>query len=80
VILGVRPTETQLQVCEEAVVRSVRAYPEPGDLVIVQKPKGAVSRRDASGVDGVATVNLLELGLGGARSRGTADTPFERLP
>jgi hypothetical protein len=31
------------------------------DPVIVQKPKGAVSEGDASGVDGFASVNLLEL-------------------
>ena len=35
--------------------------PEPSDLVIVQKPNGAVSQGHASSVDRVAIVNLLEL-------------------
>ena len=66
---------------EEAVIRSVRADPEPSDLVIVQKPKGAVSQGHASSVDRVAIVNLLELEARGAgRSRGTTDTPSELLP
>ena len=56
-----RSTGTQLQVFEETVVRGMRADPEPGDLVIVQKPKGAVSQGHASGVDRIAMVNLLEL-------------------
>ena len=57
----VGPTGRQLQSCEEAVVPSVRSDPEPGDLVIVQKAKGAVSQGHANGVDGIAIVNLLEL-------------------
>ena len=58
---SVGPTRTQLQVFEETVVRGMRADPEPGDLVIVQKPKGAVSQGHASGEDRIAMVNLLEL-------------------
>lgn len=54
-------TGTQLQVFEEAVVGSVRANPEPDDLNVVQKPKGTVSQANASGVDRIAMVNLLEL-------------------
>ena len=38
----------------------MRADPEPSDLVIVQKPKGAVPQGHAS-IDRVAIVNLLEL-------------------
>jgi hypothetical protein len=43
------------------MIRSMRADPEPSDLVIVQKPQGAVSQGHASSVDRVAIVNLLEL-------------------
>jgi hypothetical protein len=57
-------TDTQLQVFEEAVVRSVCADPEPGDLVIIQEPEGAVSEGYASRVDRIAMVHLLELKTG----------------
>src|SRR2546425_11035248 len=51
----------RLQVFQETVVRGVRADPKPGDLVIIQKPKSAVSQGHANGVDRIAIVNLLEL-------------------
>ena len=54
-------TGTQLHAFEETVVLSVRADPEPGDLVIVQKTKGAVSQGHTNGVDRIAIVNPLEL-------------------
>ena len=73
----VGPTEGWLQVLEEAVVCSVRADPEPSDLVIVQKPKGAVSQGHASSVDRVAIVNLLELE---ARVAGVLAEQLIRLP
>ena len=62
------------------VVRGMRADPEPGDLVIIDKPKGAVLRAHTSGVDRIAMVNLLELKARVAGVRGKADTPFEQLP
>ena len=39
----------------------MRAYPEPGDLVTLQKPEGSVSQGDANRVDRLADMNLLEL-------------------
>jgi hypothetical protein len=57
----VGPTGTELQLCKKAVVLSVRADPEPGDLLILQKPKGTVPECHADRVNGVAIVNLLEV-------------------
>ena len=61
VSVSVGPTGTELQVVEGPVVSGVRADPEPGNLVIVQKPKGAVSQGHPNGVDRITIVNLLEL-------------------
>lgn len=54
-------TSRQLQILQEAVVRSVGADPEPGNLVVVQKSKSAIPEGYASGVDRIALVDLLEL-------------------
>jgi hypothetical protein len=35
--------EVQLQVVEEPIIRGVCANPEPGDVVTVQEPEGAIS-------------------------------------
>ena len=56
----------ELQILKKAVVVSVRADPEPRDLLILQKPDGTVSEGHADRVNGVAIVNLLEVEAGAA--------------
>src|SRR5512138_1035971 len=51
----------RLEVLEEAIILGMRAEPEPGDLITLQEPEGAVSQSDASRVDRLAYVNSLEL-------------------
>ena len=58
---SVRPTRTELQLLKNAVIPTVRADPEPGDLLILNKPEGPVSEGHADRVNGVAIVNLLEV-------------------
>lgn len=60
-MLSVGRTESKLQVFQEAVVRRVRADPEPGDLPIIQKSEGTVPEGHANRVDRIPIVNLLEL-------------------
>ena len=57
----VGPTRTQLQVLEKVVILSVRADPEPSDLVILEKPEGTESESHAHRVNGLPIVNLLEV-------------------
>jgi len=52
---------TELQLLEKAIVLSVRADPEPGDLLVLEKPESTISEGHANRVSGVAIVNLLEL-------------------
>ena len=52
------PRASRLQPIEEAVITSVRADPEPSDLVVFQQADGTVSQRHADRVDRVAPVNL----------------------
>ena len=61
VIPGVRPTGTQRQVLKKPVILSVRADPEPSDLIILEKPEGTESEGHAHRVNGLAIVNLLEV-------------------
>jgi hypothetical protein len=58
---SVEPTIQSLRVTEEAVVRSVGADPEPGDLVVLHQSEGAVAPGYAGGVDRIVLVDLLEL-------------------
>ena len=51
----------ELQLLKNAVILSVRADPEPGDLLILEEPEGTVSEGHADRVNGVAIVNLLEV-------------------
>src|SRR2546422_6247187 len=60
----VGPTARKLKLVEKTIILSVRPDPEPGDLVVLQKADRAISEGHAGGVDGVAIVNLLEVGLG----------------
>jgi hypothetical protein len=43
--------QLRLQVVEESVILSVRADPEPGDLVALEEPEGTVSQGDANRVE-----------------------------
>jgi hypothetical protein len=52
---------TELQLLEKAIVISVRADPEPGDLFVLEKPEGTISEGHANRVGRVAIVRLLEL-------------------
>ena len=58
---SVGPTATELQLVKKAIVLSVRPDPEPGDVLILQKPEGTISEGHAGRVNGVAIVNLLEV-------------------
>lgn len=67
----------ELQLAKKTIVLSVRPDPEPGDVLILQKPEGSISEGHASGVDGVAIVNLLEVE---ARVPGVLEEQPIRLP
>jgi hypothetical protein len=55
------PTATESPPAQKAVVLSVRPDPEPCEGVIFQKSESTISERHADGIDGIVTVDLLEV-------------------
>jgi hypothetical protein len=53
--------QVKLQVVEQSIILSMRADPEPDDLVTLQEPEGAVSQGHADRVNRFANVDLLKL-------------------
>ena len=56
----------ELQLLRKAAILSVRADPEPRDLLILPKPDGTASEGHTDQVNGVAIVDLLEVEAGAA--------------